>query len=148
MVAATEAKAELIRAYGTQVQALFNGGSIPLVPEVFFFSGIDSGRLACRRGKSDDDTYQPGPGGSAASPARVTLPSLLRSLVADPAHPAGAACPLVRPVRRRGCLHRSRPQCHLRRISPVLGGWRFFLHGPGFFYLEAGWERLLGNPLA
>src|ERR1019366_2525021 len=32
-----EAKAELIRAYGTQVETLFQGGRIPLVPEVFFF---------------------------------------------------------------------------------------------------------------
>jgi LmbE family N-acetylglucosaminyl deacetylase len=32
----TEAKAKLVRAYGTQVQALFRGGLIPLVPEVFF----------------------------------------------------------------------------------------------------------------
>jgi len=32
----TEAKAELIRAYRTQAGALFPGGRIPLVPEVFF----------------------------------------------------------------------------------------------------------------
>ena len=32
----TQAKADLIRAYGTQVHALFQGGEIPLVPEVFF----------------------------------------------------------------------------------------------------------------
>jgi hypothetical protein len=32
-----EAKAELVRAYGTQTGALFPGGRIPLVPEVFFF---------------------------------------------------------------------------------------------------------------
>ena len=31
-----EAKAELVRVYGTQVQALFDGGHIPAVPEVFF----------------------------------------------------------------------------------------------------------------
>ena len=31
-----EAKAELVRAYGSQVQALFNDGHIPPVPEVFF----------------------------------------------------------------------------------------------------------------
>lgn len=36
--------------------------------------------------------------------------------------------------------------------SVVSGGWprfygtAFFLHGPGFFYLEAGWTRVLGNP--
>ena len=24
----------------------------------------------------------------------------------------------------------------------------FFLHGPGFFYLEAGWERSLGYPVS
>ena len=35
--------------------------------------------------------------------------------------------------------------------SVVSGGWprfygtAFFLHGPGFFYLEAGWTRVLGN---
>ena len=29
---------------------------------------------------------------------------------------------------------------------PRFGGGLFFLHGPGFFYLEAGWERLLGTP--
>ena len=34
-----EAKAELIRAYRTQVQTLFPGGHIPLVPEDFFFPG-------------------------------------------------------------------------------------------------------------
>ena len=28
---------------------------------------------------------------------------------------------------------------------PRFGGEPFFLHGPGFFYLEAGWERLAGN---
>jgi 4-amino-4-deoxy-L-arabinose transferase-like glycosyltransferase len=28
---------------------------------------------------------------------------------------------------------------------PRFDGQLFFLHGPGFFYLEAGWERLLGN---
>jgi LmbE family N-acetylglucosaminyl deacetylase len=32
-----EAKAELIRVYRTQAPALFPGGQIPLVPEVFFF---------------------------------------------------------------------------------------------------------------
>ena len=32
-------KAELIRTYRTQVQALFQGGPIPLVPEVFFVPG-------------------------------------------------------------------------------------------------------------
>jgi LmbE family N-acetylglucosaminyl deacetylase len=35
----TEAKAELIRAYRTQARALFPGGRIPLVPEVFFMPG-------------------------------------------------------------------------------------------------------------
>ena len=34
-----EAKAELIRAYRTQARALFAGGKIPIVPEVFFFPG-------------------------------------------------------------------------------------------------------------
>jgi Dolichyl-phosphate-mannose-protein mannosyltransferase len=29
---------------------------------------------------------------------------------------------------------------------PRFDGGPFLLHGPGFFYLEAGWERLLGNP--
>jgi hypothetical protein len=29
---------------------------------------------------------------------------------------------------------------------PRFDGETFFLHGPGFFYLEAGWERLAGNP--
>jgi len=29
---------------------------------------------------------------------------------------------------------------------PRFGGQSFFLHGPAFFYLEAGWERLLGTP--
>ena len=38
-----EAKADLIRAYGTQVQALFQGGNIPLVPEVFFSMPGDAG---------------------------------------------------------------------------------------------------------
>jgi glycosyltransferase involved in cell wall biosynthesis len=28
---------------------------------------------------------------------------------------------------------------------PRFHGQLFFLHGPGFFYLEAGWERLLGS---
>jgi 4-amino-4-deoxy-L-arabinose transferase-like glycosyltransferase len=28
---------------------------------------------------------------------------------------------------------------------PRYGGETFFLHGPGFFYLEAGWARLVGN---
>jgi hypothetical protein len=28
---------------------------------------------------------------------------------------------------------------------PRFGGAPFFLHGPGFFYLEAGWQRLWGN---
>jgi 4-amino-4-deoxy-L-arabinose transferase-like glycosyltransferase len=28
---------------------------------------------------------------------------------------------------------------------PQFNGLRFFLHGPGFFYLEAGWARLLGG---
>ena len=32
-----EAKAELVRAYRTQIGALFPGGHIPLVPEVFYF---------------------------------------------------------------------------------------------------------------
>ncbi len=32
-----EAKADLIRAYRTQARALFPGGDIPIVPEVFFF---------------------------------------------------------------------------------------------------------------
>ena len=34
-----DAKADLIRAYGTQVCALFPDGSIPVVPEVFFSEG-------------------------------------------------------------------------------------------------------------
>jgi hypothetical protein len=29
---------------------------------------------------------------------------------------------------------------------PRFYGGPFFLHGPGFFYLEAGWQRLLGHP--
>jgi glycosyltransferase involved in cell wall biosynthesis len=29
---------------------------------------------------------------------------------------------------------------------PRFGGEMFFLHGPSFFYLEAGWARLLGSP--
>ena len=29
---------------------------------------------------------------------------------------------------------------------PRFGGAPFFLHGPGFFYLEAGWARLMGHP--
>ncbi len=33
-----EAKAELIRTYGSQIQSLFRGEHIPLVPEVFFFA--------------------------------------------------------------------------------------------------------------
>ena len=28
---------------------------------------------------------------------------------------------------------------------PRFDGGPFFLHGPGFFYLEAGWARLVGN---
>lgn len=32
-----EIKAKLVRAYGTQVQALFRRGRIPLVPEIFFY---------------------------------------------------------------------------------------------------------------
>lgn len=28
---------------------------------------------------------------------------------------------------------------------PRFGGGPFFLHGPGFFYLETGWERLWGG---
>ena len=28
---------------------------------------------------------------------------------------------------------------------PMVDGARFFLHPPGFFYLEAGWERLFGS---
>jgi LmbE family N-acetylglucosaminyl deacetylase len=37
----SEAKIKLIRAYGTQVDALFGGGSIPLAPEVYFSSPRD-----------------------------------------------------------------------------------------------------------
>jgi hypothetical protein len=29
---------------------------------------------------------------------------------------------------------------------PRFGGTLFFLHGPGYFYLEAGWARLWGSP--
>jgi len=29
---------------------------------------------------------------------------------------------------------------------PNFEGQAFFLHGPGFFYLEAGWARIIGNP--
>jgi len=29
---------------------------------------------------------------------------------------------------------------------PRFGREPFFLHGPGFFYLEAGWARIVGNP--
>jgi hypothetical protein len=39
-----EAKAELVRGYRTQTGALFPGGRIPLVPEVFYFPpGTPSG---------------------------------------------------------------------------------------------------------
>lgn len=40
-----EAKAKLVRAYGTQVQALFRGGRIPLVPEVFFSRPVRNGKV-------------------------------------------------------------------------------------------------------
>ena len=51
------AKAELIRAYGTQTQALFRDGHIPLVPEVFFVPG-DS--------RSDVGKVLPGAAGNLA----------------------------------------------------------------------------------
>jgi LmbE family N-acetylglucosaminyl deacetylase len=41
----TLAKANLIQAYKTQVQALFQGGDIPLVPEVFFSMPADTERF-------------------------------------------------------------------------------------------------------
>jgi LmbE family N-acetylglucosaminyl deacetylase len=43
--ALAEAKAELVRAYGTQVQALLRGGRIPLVPEVFFSRPSHTGKV-------------------------------------------------------------------------------------------------------
>jgi len=42
-----DAKAEMIRAYGTQVQALFQSGQIPLVPEAYFFAP-DAGNFVPR----------------------------------------------------------------------------------------------------
>ncbi len=50
-----EEKADLIRAYETQVQALFKGGDIPLAPEVFFYAPGSSGR----------------PSGGTTNPAKV-----------------------------------------------------------------------------
>ena len=45
----SQAKLDLIRAYGTQVDALFRGSSIPMVPEVYFSSPEDiRGSLAGR----------------------------------------------------------------------------------------------------
>jgi LmbE family N-acetylglucosaminyl deacetylase len=44
-----EAKAELVRGYGTQVQALFRGGRIPLVPEVFFSRPVRTGKVVPTR---------------------------------------------------------------------------------------------------
>ena len=139
-----EAKAELIRAYRTQARALFGGGGIPVVPEVFFIPD-DPGNPAEREQVT---TTRISHGPAAASSARPRAGTVCHRCRGrwrrDPAHPAGAAWPLVRPVRRRGHIHRSRPQCHLRRVPPVRRG-AFFLHGPGFFYLEAGWARLVGN---
>lgn len=40
-----EAKAKLVQAYGTQVQALFRRGRVPLVPEIFFFKPSCSGEV-------------------------------------------------------------------------------------------------------
>jgi LmbE family N-acetylglucosaminyl deacetylase len=40
-----EAKAKLVNAYGTQVQALFRRGRIPLVPEVFFSRPVRNGKV-------------------------------------------------------------------------------------------------------
>jgi LmbE family N-acetylglucosaminyl deacetylase len=37
----TQAKADLIRSYGTQARALFPDGRIPLVPEVFYWPGTE-----------------------------------------------------------------------------------------------------------
>jgi LmbE family N-acetylglucosaminyl deacetylase len=39
-----EKKADLVRAYQTQVQALFQGGHIPVAPEVFFYAPSSIGR--------------------------------------------------------------------------------------------------------
>ena len=43
-----EAKADLIRAYRTQAHALFNGGIIPIVPEVYFFPDDPGDSLQAR----------------------------------------------------------------------------------------------------
>jgi LmbE family N-acetylglucosaminyl deacetylase len=40
-----QAKAELVRAYGTQVQALSRRGRIPLVPEVYFSRPVRNGKV-------------------------------------------------------------------------------------------------------
>jgi LmbE family N-acetylglucosaminyl deacetylase len=40
-----ELKAKLVRAYGTQVQALFRRGRIPLVPEIFFVKPMRTGEI-------------------------------------------------------------------------------------------------------
>ena len=39
-----EAKVKMVRAYHTQVQALFEGGSIPVIPEVFFAAAGSPGQ--------------------------------------------------------------------------------------------------------
>jgi LmbE family N-acetylglucosaminyl deacetylase len=43
-----EEKSDLVRAYQTQVQALFKGGHIPLDPEVYFYAPSSIGRSSSR----------------------------------------------------------------------------------------------------
>ena len=87
-----EAKAELVRAYGSQVQALFPGGRIPLVPEVFFSVPPSAHpcpeALAISRGRAQVTTTRIRPASAAARHARPRAgearPSLPRSLVLRP----------------------------------------------------------------
>ena len=76
-----EAKAELIRAYRTQARALFPGGGIPVVPEVFFFpdgSGDPGGEEQVTTTR-----IRPAPAADVMpGPVRAALPSLPRLLVA------------------------------------------------------------------
>ena len=97
-----EAKAELVRAYGSQVQALFHDGHIPPVPEVFFSvravgTSFVRRRWQSRKGKAQLTTtdIEPGigRGTSCQAPGGEARRRCRGRWYCDLAHPAGAPRP-------------------------------------------------------
>ena len=145
-----EAKARLVEAYRSQMWSLFQDGRIPPVPEMYFspaaypasdsviqmrlWNKVVATRLdlrpstaVCGRRRSRTTTVLAVLIGAAALAIRLELHSRSFDLYGDEVVYYG----LGRSVVAGG--------------FPNFDGQIFFLHGPGFFYLEAAWIHVIGH---